>query len=125
VNNPRLLEIRRAFRSPFAVFCSKESRPALATYIVLSKYAQPSELFREGGPGQVEAARRAGRLVGVELKAWFDVSGRYDVVTIWEAPDEDSLCRALVDITSLASPLIESLRSFSEDDFLKVVSARP
>jgi uncharacterized protein with GYD domain len=97
----------------------------MATYIVLSKYTQQGASKIKESPDRIEAARKMGQDRGVELKAWYLVMGRYDVVTIWEAPNDETLAKVLLRIGSLGNVSTETLRAFNEDEFRTLVSDLP
>jgi uncharacterized protein with GYD domain len=97
----------------------------MATYIVLSKYTQQGIAKIKEGPARIDAARQTGRTMGVELKAWYLVMGRYDVVTIWEAPNDETLAKVMLAIGSLGNVTTETLRAFTEDEFRGIVAALP
>ena len=97
----------------------------MATYIVLSKYTQQGVARIRESPARLEAARKMGQPMRVKLKEWFLVMGQYDVVTIWEAPNDEALAKVLLSIGSLGNVTTETMRAFSEDEFRKLVDDLP
>ena len=97
----------------------------MSTYVVLSNYTQQGAAKIKESPARIDAARQTGRTMGVELKAWYLVMGRYDVVTIWEAPDDETFAKVLLAIGSLGNVSTETLRAFTEEEFRTIVSAMP
>ncbi len=97
----------------------------MATYIVLSKFTQQGASKIKESPGRIDAARETGRKMGAEMKAWYLVMGRYDVVTLWEASDDESMAKVLATIGSLGNVTTETLRAFTEDQFRTLISALP
>src|SRR5574341_2045348 len=97
----------------------------MATFVVLSKYTQQGVQKIKEGPARIEAARKAGRGMGVELKAWYLAMGRYDIVTIWEAANDEAMAKLALAIGSLGNVSTETLRAFTEDEFKKLVAALP
>jgi uncharacterized protein with GYD domain len=51
------------------------------------------------------------------------VMGRYDMVTIAEAPDDATLARAMLSLASQGNLQTETLRAFTEDEYKKIISA--
>jgi len=51
------------------------------------------------------------------------VMGRYDMVTIAEAPDDATLARGLLSLASQGNLQTETLRAFTEDEYKKIISA--
>ncbi len=97
----------------------------MATFVVLSKYTQQGIAKIKEGPARIEAARQAARKFGAELKAWYLVMGQYDLVIIFEAPDDETLAKVMLSIGSLGNVSTETLRAFTEDEFRKMVAALP
>ena len=97
----------------------------MATYIVLSRYTQQGVAKIKESPARIEAARKMGQARGVELKTWYLVMGRYDAVTIWDAPNDETLAKVLLAIGSLGNVTTETLRAFSEDEFRTLVADLP
>jgi uncharacterized protein with GYD domain len=97
----------------------------MAAYIVLAKYTQQGIGKIKESPARIDAARQMARTMGVELKAWYLVMGQYDIVTIWNAPDDETLAKVILAIGSLGNVTTETLRAFTEDEFRKIVAALP
>ena len=47
--------------------------------------------------------------------------GRYDMVAICEAPDEGSVARALLSVTSKGSITSETCRAFTEQEYRQII----
>jgi uncharacterized protein with GYD domain len=58
---------------------------------------------------------------GVTVKELFWTQGRYDVVTILEAPDEFSATALSLTLSALGNVRTESLRAFSAADMTTIV----
>jgi uncharacterized protein with GYD domain len=95
----------------------------MATYIVLSRYTPHGLATIKEAPGRIDAAKQVARSFGAELKAWYLVTGQYDIVTIWDAPNDETLAKAMLSIGSLGNVTTETLRAFTEDEFRKMVAA--
>ena len=53
------------------------------------------------------------------------VTGRYDIVTITEAPSDDVVARIALATGSKGSLKTETLRAFTEDEYRKIIAALP
>ncbi|MBE0478599.1 GYD domain-containing protein [Candidatus Aerophobetes bacterium] len=97
----------------------------MATYIILANYtAQGIKNIKESSR-RVEAARKTFKDMGVEMKSFYSAMGRYDTVVIVEAPDDETMAKALFAIGSLGNIRSETLRVFPEDEFRKIVAKIP
>ena len=97
----------------------------MATYFVLSKFTQLGISKVKDVPSRIDAARQTARAMGTEVKAWYLAMGRYDVITIWEAPSDEALAKSILAVTSLGNVTSETLRVFTEDEFRKLVADLP
>ncbi len=97
----------------------------MATYISLLRYTQQGITSIKQAPGRIDAARKAYRELGAELKAVYLVMGRYDFVALVEAPDEATAAKAALALGSKGNVSSETLRAFTEDEFRSIVAGLP
>lgn len=97
----------------------------MATFVVLCKYTQQGVAKIKESPARIDAARQTARTMGAELKTWYLAMGQYDIVSIWEAPNDETLAKAILTIGTLGFVSTETLRVFTEDEFRKLVAALP
>ena len=77
------------------------------------------EVYRPGNrnakdlPTRAEAFKQMAKTLGATVKELFWTQGRYDIVTIVEAPDEISATALNLSISALGNVRTESLRAFS------------
>jgi len=76
-------------------------------------------------PARVEASRQLMRGQGAELKQFYTVMGRYDMVAVVEAPDDETIAKIALAIGSLGNVSTETLRAFGEDEFRKICATLP
>jgi uncharacterized protein with GYD domain len=97
----------------------------MATFITLLRYTQQGITSIKQAPGRIDAARKAYRALGAELKAFYLVMGRYDIVALVEAPDDTTAVKAALALGSKGNVSSETLRAFSEEEFRKIVAEVP
>jgi len=95
----------------------------MATYITLSRYTHQGITTIKDGPKRLGAVRKAYEAAGCQLKGFYLVMGRYDFVTIVDAPDDTAVAKATLRIGSIGAVSSETMRAFSEDDFRSIVAA--
>jgi uncharacterized protein with GYD domain len=90
-------------------------------YVSLMKWTQPGlgglPAWRdrlEEGEHAIEA--RGGKLLGVYVTL-----GRYDVVEIFEAPDDETAAQILVAVTRDGNVTTETLRAFTREEAEEIV----
>jgi uncharacterized protein with GYD domain len=97
----------------------------MATYVSLLKYTQKgAESIKQVGR-RIEGAKQAAKAAGAEIKQIYLVMGRYDVVVISEGPDDESAARLALATSMQGNVQTETLRAFTEAEFLKIVASLP
>ena len=94
----------------------------MSTYIALLKWTPQGLQGLKESPSRLDAARQSFQAAGVEMKDFYMVTGRYDMVAVCEAPDEGSLARALLSVTSKGSITSETCRAFTEQEYRQIIS---
>jgi uncharacterized protein with GYD domain len=97
----------------------------MPTYIILLRWTQQGIADIKNGPTRLDAAKQAFQARGAEIKAHYLVMGQYDLVSIVEAPDDETLAKLVLSVGSLGSVSSETLRAFTEDEYRQIVTALP
>ena len=63
--------------------------------------------------------------MGADIKQIYLVMGRYDVVIISEAPDDETAAKLALATGMQGNVQSETLRAFTEPEFKKIVAALP
>jgi len=97
----------------------------MPTYISLIKYTQKGVEKVKDSPKRLDAAKKAFKGVGAELKEFFLVMGQYDIILVSEAPDDETVAKIALTLGSLGNVRTESFRAFKEDEYRKIVASLP
>jgi uncharacterized protein with GYD domain len=98
-------------------------RETMATYIILASWTQKGIENVKQSPARLDAAKQAFAAAGAELKAFYLVMGRYDMVVVGEAPDDETVAKIALNIGSGGSVRTETLRAFSEAEYRQIIAA--
>ena len=93
----------------------------MATYIVLANFTDQGIRSAKDSPKRAEGFKQMAETFGVTVKELFWTQGRFDIVTIIEAPDEFSATALSLSLSALGNVRTESLRAFSAEDMAKIV----
>ena len=96
-------------------------RSFLAGQKVWSKTDDQEIRNAKDSPKRADAFKQMAKTFGVTVKEIFWTQGRYDVVTIVEAPDESSAMSLSLSFGALGNIRTESLRAFSAADMATIV----
>jgi uncharacterized protein with GYD domain len=93
----------------------------MVTYVVLSNFTDQGIRNAKESPKRADAFKQMAKTFGVTVKELFWTQGRYDVVSIVEAPDESSAMSLTLSLGALGNVRTESLRAFSAAEMTAVV----
>ena len=97
----------------------------MPTYVSLLKYTAKGIESIKGSPKRIEAAKQAAKAAGGQIKGIYVVMGRYDLVTVFEMPDDESAAKFALGIGAQGNVTTETLRAFTEPEFLKLLGSLP
>ncbi len=97
----------------------------MPTYVTLMRWTQKGIENVKEGPTRLDAARKTMKDMGAELKAVYLVTGRYDVVTVVQAPDDETMTKINLAVASRGNVRTETLRAFPEEEYRKIIAALP
>jgi len=97
----------------------------MATYLVLCNYTQQGIANVKQSPARLDAARGVLKKLGVEITGVYLAMGRYDFVLLAQAPDDATVAKAILAVSSQGNVHTETLRVFNEAEFRKIISELP
>ncbi len=97
----------------------------MPTYITLFNWTQQGMEKLKESPARLDAAREAMRQAGAELKSFYTTMGRYDMVAVWEARDDETASRVALSLLSRGAARSETLRAFGEDEYRRIIADLP
>ncbi len=94
----------------------------MATYILLSTLTDEGAETIKRNPGRIKEVNKELEAMGVKVVAQYAVLGVYDFVNIVEAPDNQTIARASVELSSRGSVRIQTLAAIPIDTFIASLS---
>ena len=95
----------------------------MPTYIALLKWTEKGIAAIEGSPARLDAGREAFKKLGVEIKDTYLTMGRYDLVCLIDAPDDETYAKAMLSLGSQGNVSTETLKAFTEDQYRKIIGS--
>jgi uncharacterized protein with GYD domain len=95
----------------------------MPTYIALLKWTPQGVSRIKDSPSRLDAGRAAFKTAGIEMKEVFMTMGRYDLICVLEAPDDETLAKGMLGLGSQGNVATETLKAFTEDEYRKIVAA--
>lgn len=95
----------------------------MATYVSLLRYTDQGIRNIKESPSRLDAAKKAFQAAGGELKQFYLAMGRYDIVIVSEAPDDESTAKIALGLGSLGNIRTETIRVFTESEYRKIIGS--
>ena len=95
----------------------------MATYIALLKWTGQGIGNVKDSPSRLDKGREEFKKIGVHIKDTYLTMGRYDLVCIIEADNDESFAAAMLSLGSQGNVQTETLKAFSEDQYRKICAA--
>ena len=97
----------------------------MSTYVTLLRWTQQGVTNIKESPARLDAFKQLVKSAGGELKAFYMVTGQYDMVAVIEAPSDAVGAGLLLQVASKGGVRTETLRAFTEDEYRKIIGALP
>jgi uncharacterized protein with GYD domain len=93
----------------------------MVAYVVLTNFTDQGVRNAKDSLKRAEAFKELAKTFGVTVREIVWTQGRYDVVTIVDAPDESSFMSLTLSLGALGNVRTESLLAFSAAEMTKIV----
>jgi uncharacterized protein with GYD domain len=93
----------------------------MATYVVLASLTDQGARTMQDLQRRLENARATFKSYGADLKQIYFAMGAYDYVVIAEAPDDETITRVSLAVSSQGNVRTNSFRVFTEAETLKLI----
>jgi uncharacterized protein with GYD domain len=88
----------------------------MATYVMLATYTAQGLKGVKETLKRTEAVRELAKKAGVTMRESYWTLGAYDVVAVFEAPDDEAMTAFSLSIARLGNVKTQTLRAFSAKD---------
>ena len=97
----------------------------MPTYISLVNYTQKGIENIKESPDRLDKFKVAVKDAGAEVKAFYLTMGRYDIVYIMEAADDEAAAKIMLAIGAAGNVRTETLKAFSEEEYRNIIASLP
>ena len=97
----------------------------MKTYISLVSWTQKGIQEIKESPSRLDKAKAIIAEAGGEMKSFYMTVGRYDMIAIIEAPDDETYAKVMLSLGSKGGVRTDSLRAFPENEYRKIISEIP
>jgi uncharacterized protein with GYD domain len=91
----------------------------MPTYVMLTNLTSDGVKTLKSNPGRVQEVNREVESLGAKVLDQWATLGRYDFITIVDAPDSETMARVSVELGSRGTMTSETLVALSTDELVK------
>jgi uncharacterized protein with GYD domain len=107
------------------IIAANQKEDLVATYISLIQFTQQGLAAIKESPKRLDAARKAFEQVGAKIKDFYLVMGKYDIVIIAEAPNDEAITKTSLILGSKGNVRTRTSRAFTEAEYRKMIDSLP
>jgi len=93
----------------------------MATYILLATYTEQGIKGIKDTVKRTDAVREMAKKAGLTMKESYWTLGQFDVVAVFEAPDDESMTAFALSVARLGNVKTQTLRAFSGNEMTAIL----
>lgn len=97
----------------------------MPTYITLIRWTDQGVRDIKESVDRYDDYKKLATKMGCTPKAFYLVTGRYDLISIMDAPDDVTATKLSLTVGSRGSVRTETLRAFEEEEYRKIIQELP
>ena len=95
----------------------------MTTYVMLANWTEQGILKVKDSPNRLDAAKKALRDMSGEFKFFFLTMGDFDIVAIYEAPDDAVAARFSLQLGMQGNIRTRTLKAFPETAYREIIKS--
>jgi uncharacterized protein with GYD domain len=95
----------------------------MTTYVMLANWTDQGIRNVKDSPRRLDAAKKALKDMSGEFKLFFLTMGVYDIVAIYEAPDDAAAARFNLQLGGLGNVRTRTLKAFPEAAYREIIGS--
>ncbi len=95
----------------------------MPTYVMLAHWTEQGMKQLKDSPRRVDAAKRELKEMGGDFKSFYMTMGDYDLVAVYEAPDDAVAARFTLMLGQLGNVRSTTLKAFPEAAYREIVAS--
>ena len=93
----------------------------MPTYVVLYRFTDQGRKNIKGTVRRAEEVRKQNETAGFKVLGHYWTQGRYDLVTVVEAPSEAAMMTGLFSIAEAGNVSSETMRAFPDEELQRII----
>lgn len=97
----------------------------MPSYLSLVNWTEQGVRNIKESPQRLDAVKQAVQAAGGRLIFFYMTMGEYDIATLFEAPDDETMARVLLSIAAQGNVRSKTLKAFTEEEYRRIIGALP
>jgi uncharacterized protein with GYD domain len=97
----------------------------MPTYVMLARWTDQGIRTIQENPRRIDAARKILEEMGGQFRSFHVTMGEYDLVVIYDAPDDAVAARFTLILGQTGNVRSSSLKAFPEEAFRQIIASLP
>ncbi len=97
----------------------------MSTYILHLNWTDQGIRRVKHSPERLDAAKKALKAMGGELKAFYMTQGTYDILLILTVPNDAILAKFVLTLGSLGNVRTTTVKAYTEAEYRKIIAGLP
>ncbi len=93
------------------------------TYVMLANWTEDGARRVQDSPRRLDSARKSLEEMGGKFQSFFMTMGDYDMVAIYEAPDDAVAARFALQVGQLGSIRTKTMKAFPEAAYREIIAS--
>ena len=95
----------------------------MTTYVMLANWTEQGIMKAKDSPSRLDVAKKALKDMSGEFKAFYLTLGDYDMVAIFEAPDDAVAARFSLQLGMMGNVRTRTLKAFPEAAYREIINS--
>ena len=95
----------------------------MPTYVMLATWTDQGIRSAKDSPRRLDAAKKALKEMGGDFKSFFLTMGDYDMVAVYEAPDDAVAARFNLQLGAMGNIRTRTLKAFPEAAYREIINS--
>lgn len=95
----------------------------MTTYVLLASWTEQGIRDIKDSPQRLDTAKKMLQDMGGSIKSFFLTMGEYDIVAIYDAPDDAIAARFVIQLGQLGDVRTKTLKAFPEAAYREIVAS--
>lgn len=95
----------------------------MPTYVMLANWTEQGVRSIKDSPRRLDSAKKMLKEAGGEFKSFYLTMGDYDMLAIYEAPDDAVAARFVLQVAQLGNIRTRTLKAFPEAAYREIIAS--